>query len=119
LRKKENERMKELEKALEVFGKLSFSEQQEWLERFRGVAAGSVAERRRQLEAELRELQAFEGAATKPVVRSAFAGKKLPAKYRSKKDPTRGWAGRGEMPRWLREEMAASKKDLEFYRVDE
>lgn len=41
--------------------------------------------------------------------RSKLKGRKVAAKYRSKKDPKLTWAGRGATPRWMREEMKARK----------
>jgi DNA-binding protein H-NS len=41
--------------------------------------------------------------------RSALNGRKVAAKYRSKKDPKVIWAGRGATPRWMRDEMKARK----------
>src|ERR1700759_1932305 len=38
---------------------------------------------------------------------SALKGRKVPAKYRSRKDPKLTWAGRGATPRWMRDEMKA------------
>ena len=40
---------------------------------------------------------------------SALKGRKVAAKYRSKKDPKLTWAGRGATPRWMRDEMKAGK----------
>jgi DNA-binding protein H-NS len=36
-------------------------------------------------------------------------GRKVPPKYRSKKDPKLTWAGRGATPVWMRDEMKAGK----------
>lgn len=36
-------------------------------------------------------------------------GRKVAAKYRSKKDPKLTWAGRGATPIWMREEMKGTK----------
>jgi DNA-binding protein H-NS len=41
--------------------------------------------------------------------RSKLKGRKVAAKYRSKKDPKLTWAGRGATPRWMRDEMKARK----------
>ena len=41
--------------------------------------------------------------------RSSLKGRKVAAKYRSKKVPKLTWAGRGATPRWMREEMKAGK----------
>jgi DNA-binding protein H-NS len=39
----------------------------------------------------------------------ALKGRKVAAKYRSKKDPKLTWAGRGATPRWMRDEMKEGK----------
>jgi len=41
--------------------------------------------------------------------KSSLKGRKVAAKYRSKKYPKLTWAGRGATPRWMREEMRAGK----------
>ena len=38
---------------------------------------------------------------------SSPKGRRVPAKYRSKKNPKLTWAGRGATPRWMRDEMKA------------
>jgi DNA-binding protein H-NS len=40
---------------------------------------------------------------------STLKGRKVAAKYRSKKNPKLTWAGRGATPRWMRDEMKAGK----------
>jgi DNA-binding protein H-NS len=40
---------------------------------------------------------------------SSLKGRKVAAKYRSKKNPKLTWAGRGATPRWMRDEMKAGK----------
>jgi DNA-binding protein H-NS len=49
---------------------------------------------------------------------SALKGRKIEPKYRSKKDPTLTWAGRGATPRWLREEMKAGKLNKEAFLIE-
>jgi hypothetical protein len=47
-------------------------------------------------------------------------GKKAPAtavKYRSHRDPTETWAGRGAEPIWLKAEMAETGKSIEVFRA--
>jgi DNA-binding protein H-NS len=41
--------------------------------------------------------------------RKSLKGRKVPPKYRSKKDASLTWAGRGATPVWMREEMKAGK----------
>jgi DNA-binding protein H-NS len=57
----------------------------------------------------------------------AFAKAALPAakrerakarpQYQSRKDKKLFWAGRGSHPRWLREEMKASGKKLDWFKI--
>jgi DNA-binding protein H-NS len=44
-------------------------------------------------------------------------GRKAPPKYRSKADPNSTWAGRGAMPRWLRDEMRQKKLKKEAFLI--
>jgi DNA-binding protein H-NS len=44
-----------------------------------------------------------------PGKKHALKGRKLVAKYRSKKDPKLQWAGRGMMPVWMKDEMKIGK----------
>jgi len=44
-------------------------------------------------------------------------GRKIAAKYRSKKDPKLTWAGRGATPRWMRDEMKAGKLKKEAFLI--
>ncbi len=52
-----------------------------------------------------------------PGRRSALKGRKVPPKYRSKKDPKITWAGRGAVPRWMRDEMKARKLKKEAFLI--
>ena len=38
-----------------------------------------------------------------------LAGRKAQPKYRSKKDPSLIWAGRGLQPKWMKDEMKGTK----------
>jgi DNA-binding protein H-NS len=48
---------------------------------------------------------------------SSLKGRKVAAKYRSKKDPRLTWAGRGGTPLWMREEMKARKLRKEAFLI--
>jgi DNA-binding protein H-NS len=48
---------------------------------------------------------------------SGLKGRKVAAKYRSKKDPKLTWAGRGATPRWMRDEMKAGKLKKEAFLI--
>src|SRR5690349_22624970 len=49
--------------------------------------------------------------------KSTRKGRKIDPKYRSKKDPKLTWAGRGAVPRWMREEMEARKLKKEAFLI--
>jgi DNA-binding protein H-NS len=48
---------------------------------------------------------------------SSLKGRKVPAKFRSRKDPKLTWAGRGATPRWMRDEMKAGKLKKEAFLI--
>ena len=48
---------------------------------------------------------------------SKLKGRKVAAKYRSKKDAKLTWAGRGATPRWMRDEMRAGKLKKEAFLI--
>jgi DNA-binding protein H-NS len=48
---------------------------------------------------------------------SKLKGRKVAAKYRSKKDPKLTWAGRGATPRWMKEEMKGGKLKKEAFLI--
>jgi DNA-binding protein H-NS len=53
----------------------------------------------------------------RPARGSALKGRKVPAKFRSRKDPKLTWAGRGATPRWMRDEMKAGKLKKEAFLI--
>jgi DNA-binding protein H-NS len=57
------------------------------------------------LQLQLRQL----GNGDLPQKRGGVKGRKVPPKYRSKKNPKLTWAGRGATPVWMRDEMKAGK----------
>ena len=44
-------------------------------------------------------------------------GRKVAAKYRSKKNPKLVWSGRGMTPRWMRAEMKGTKLKKEYFAI--
>ena len=48
---------------------------------------------------------------------TSLKGRKVPPKYRSKKDPKLQWAGRGATPIWMRNEMKAGKLKKEAFLI--
>jgi DNA-binding protein H-NS len=61
-----------------------------------------LSSRREQLEQQIRMIGG-EAQMPKP------GGVKIPPRYRSRKDPSLRWSGRGAIPRWMREEMKGTK----------
>jgi DNA-binding protein H-NS len=49
--------------------------------------------------------------------RASMRTRKLAPKYRSKKNPKFVWAGRGAIPRWMREEMKGTKLKKESFKI--
>lgn len=49
--------------------------------------------------------------------RSSLKGRKVAAQFRSKKDPTLTWSGRGATPRWMKQEMKGTKLKKESFRI--
>jgi DNA-binding protein H-NS len=49
--------------------------------------------------------------------RKSLKGRKIAPKYRSRKDRSLTWAGRGATPRWMREEMKAGKLKKEAFLI--
>ena len=44
-------------------------------------------------------------------------GGKVAPQFRSKKDPSLLWSGRGALPRWMKEEMKGTKLKKESFRI--
>jgi DNA-binding protein H-NS len=38
-------------------------------------------------------------------------------RYRSRRDPNKVWSGRGQLPRWMREEMTGTRLTKEDFRI--
>jgi DNA-binding protein H-NS len=65
--------------------------------------------RRQELEAEIRGLGFVPGEGKKPATAAV--------KFRLKADPSKGWAGRGQEPTWLKQEMKETGLPLESFKV--
>ncbi len=79
-----------------------------------------LLKRREELERQLEQIigrppQQPSAPAARPVARS---NGKIAKPYRSKKDPSLGWSGRGLLPRWMRAEMKGTKLKKEDFLVD-
>ena len=49
--------------------------------------------------------------------KSKLAGKTVAPQFRSKKDPKLMWSGRGQLPRWMKEEMKGTKLKKDDFRI--
>ena len=72
-----------------------------------------LVEHRQSLEKQIQRLGGGNGARTKGTLK----GSKVAPKFRSKKDPSLTWAGRGATPLWMREEMKAGKLKKEAFAI--
>jgi DNA-binding protein H-NS len=64
-----------------------------------------------------RQLAALTAGAPKRGRPSKIKGRKVPAQFRSKKDPKLTWSGRGGTPRWMKAEMKGTKLTKESFRI--
>ncbi len=82
-----------------------------------------LLKRRAELERQLEQIigrpypqqQGERAPAAKPASRN---NGKIAKPYRSKKDPSLGWSGRGLLPRWMRAEMKGTKLKKQDFLVD-
>jgi DNA-binding protein H-NS len=69
-----------------------------------------LLQRRAQLRKELARLEGVKSGNGRALPKGrSTKGRTVAPKYRSKKDPTLTWAGRGATPLWMREEMRGTK----------
>jgi DNA-binding protein H-NS len=86
-----------------------------YIDDLEGVLAAKIKQQRQILEGHLSELRGYVSAkaaeAVRTVMRVPRTGKRAKAKpkYRSKKNPSLKWSGRGMLPIWMREEMKGTK----------
>jgi DNA-binding protein H-NS len=76
--------------------------------------------RRRQLEAQLERIAgraAASGASGGDSQTYSQPKLRILPRYRSKKDPSVTWSGRGMLPKWMREEMKGTKLTKEDFRI--
>ena len=97
------------------FAKMEVGQLRDYIGRLEGLLAAKVQQQREYLEGQLEGLQIYASnkaaAAVRAVMRVPRTGKrrKAPAKYRSRKNKTLKWSGRGMLPVWMREEMKGTK----------
>jgi len=92
----------------------------EALVELRDSVIATIGQRAAELQEQLSHLRGIDGGNGSTRARkrgSALKGRKVAAKYRSKKDPKLTWAGRGATPRWMREEMKARKLNKEAFLI--
>jgi DNA-binding protein H-NS len=92
----------------------------EALVELRDSVISTIGQRAAELQKQLSQLTHVDGGSGHTRERkrgSALKGRKVAAKYRSKKDPKLTWAGRGATPRWMREEMKARKLKKEAFLI--
>jgi len=89
-----------------------------------GVLARKVNEQRSYFEAQLAQLGGYVSKKASAAVAavtpgSSRTGKRAKAKpkYKSKKDPSVKWSGRGMTPVWMREEMRGTKLKKEDFLI--
>ena len=108
------------------FKKLAFDAQAEIIARLSQANESAKQSRAADLMAQLQALGAVPKKRGRPAKSAngtakrkahALKGKSLQPKYRSKKDPSRTWAGRGQTPLWMREEMKAGKLSKENFAI--
>jgi DNA-binding protein H-NS len=88
----------------------------EALFKLRDDVAQAISDRAADLRNQLSQLTG-----SKPVrgakKRKGRKGKKVAPQFRSKKDPSVVWSGRGALPRWMKEEMKGTKLKKENFRI--
>ena len=108
---------------VEHFNALSFDEQKSILKTLQDTMASVIEAKKAELRASLAELEALapgpSGSAPKHAgEREGRERTTLPPKYRSLKEPSVTWTGRGNEPRWLTAEMAETGKPKDAFKID-
>ncbi len=49
--------------------------------------------------------------------RPVLVRQSIEPRYQSRRDPNKVWSGRGQLPRWMREEMAGTRLTKEDFRI--
>jgi DNA-binding protein H-NS len=84
--------------------------------KLRGDIDDQLTQRRASLQKELQRLDGLKGGRGGRS-KNGRKGRKVEAKYRSRKDPALEWAGRGAIPRWMRDEMKGTKLKKEAFLI--
>lgn len=85
----------------------------ESLFKLRDDVAQAIADRAADLRRQLSQLT--DGKPARAV--KARKGNKVAPQFRSKKDPSVVWSGRGAIPRWMKAEMKGTKLKKESFRI--
>ncbi|MBR0721800.1 H-NS family nucleoid-associated regulatory protein [Bradyrhizobium manausense] len=91
------------------FKALTLDEMIEAYPQITALLAAAKDARRLQLESEIKALGFKPGEGKRPPSAAV--------KYRSLRDPSKTWAGRGAEPTWLKAEMAESGKSLDAFKA--
>jgi DNA-binding protein H-NS len=83
--------------------------------KLRDEVADAISNRASELRKQLAHLTSIEAM---PARKSKMAGRKVAPQFRSKKDPNLIWSGRGQVPRWMKEEMKGTKLTKESFRIE-
>ena len=88
----------------------------ESLFKLRDDVAQAIAQRAADLRKQLSQLTGSE-APRGAKVRNGRKGRKVAPQFRSKKDSSLVWSGRGALPRWMKAEMKGTKLKKESFRI--
>ena len=109
------------------FAKMEVNQLRSLIDDLEGLLSQKIRAQRSILEGHLAELQGYVSQKAAGVVRTVMrvpkAGgrggprAKPKPKYQSKQDKNLKWAGRGLMPRWMREEMKGTKLKKENFLI--
>ena len=95
--------------------RMDIGQLRQYIDKLEAVLKKKVGEQRAYFEGKLSELSGY-GSAKVARLAAGFSGakragtrRKATPKYRSRKDPSLTWAGRGATPVWMRDEMKGTK----------
>lgn len=88
----------------------------EALFKLRDDVARAIADRAADLRRQLSQLTGDKPARASKT-RKGRKGRKVAPQFRSKKNPSVVWSGRGALPRWMKEEMKGTKLKKENFRI--
>ena len=109
------------------FAKMEVNQLRGLIDDLEGLLSQKIRVQRSIIEGHLAELQGYVSQKAAGVVRTVMrvpkadgrsgARAKPKPKYRSRKDKSLRWTGRGLMPRWMREEMKGTKLKKEDFLI--